>query len=225
MARTKTSTKPAEAQQTATPVNVPETTSSKAIKTKKVKAPVDAPAPAAPVSAATTVPPSEEAALDLAAETDASLLEQSNEFLAKLGQLNALLSSLKTEFKVLDKKWSRELKSAQKLSSKRKRKAGNRAPSGFVKPTRISDELATFLGKTKGVEMARTAVTRDINTYIRDNKLQDEKNGRKINPDSKLAALLKLKKTDELTYFNLQKYMSHHFSKSVKTEAEAVTTA
>jgi hypothetical protein len=39
---------------------------------------------------------------------------------------------------------------------------------------------------------------------------------------SKLAALLKLKKTDELTYFNLQKYMSHHFAKATK---EVVATA
>jgi chromatin remodeling complex protein RSC6 len=70
--------------------------------------------------------------------------------------------------------------------------------------------------------MARTEVTRDVNKYIRTNNLQDKENGRKINPDSKLAALLKLKKTDELTYFNLQKYMSHHFAKATK---EVVATA
>ena len=69
--------------------------------------------------------------------------------------------------------------------------------------------------------MARTEVTRDINKYIRTHKLQDEANGRKINPDSKLAALLKLKKTDELTYFNLQRYMSPHFAKATKVETSA----
>ena len=125
---------------------------------------------------------------------------------------------MKTEYRTLEKKWSREIKAAQKQSSKRKRKAGNRAPSGFVKPTKISDELASFLGKEKGTEMARTDVTREINTYIRAHKLQDKDNGRKIIPDTKLAALLKLKKTDELTYFNLQKYMSPHFAKAVKAE-------
>ena len=134
-----------------------------------------------------------------------------------------MISSLKTEYKSLEKKWQRELKTAQKLSSKRKRKSGNRAPSGFVKPTRISDELASFLGKDKGTEMARTSVTRDINAYIRTNNLQDKENGRKINPDAKLASLLKLQKTDVLTYFNLQRFMSPHFAKSVK--AEAVATA
>jgi hypothetical protein len=44
----------------------------------------------------------------------------------------------------------------------------------------------------------------------------DKENGRRIHPDTKLATLLKLKKTDELTYFNLQKYMSHHFAKANK---------
>lgn len=164
----------------------------------------------------------------VAAEVDsleASILEQSTEFNAKLQQLASLVSSLKSEYKGLEKKWQRELKAAQKQSSKRKRKSGNRAPSGFVKPTRISDELASFLGKDKGTEMARTAVTRDINAYIRTNNLQDKANGRQINPDAKLAALLKLQKTDVLTYFNLQKYMSPHFAKSVKAEAAATATA
>jgi len=92
-------------------------------------------------------------------------------------------------------------------------------PSGFVKPTRISDELASFLEKPSGSEMARTEVTRDINKYIRTNNLQDKENGRKIIPDSKLATLLKLNETDELTYFNLQRYMSPHFAKATKEVA------
>jgi len=187
-------------------------------KTKKVKAPkVDAsPAPVnVPVSepVSTTL---EVAHTDSVLDVEVPLADQSMEFLAKLSQLSVMISTLKSEYRALEKKWSREVKSAQKVSSKRKRKAGNRAPSGFVKPTKISDELATFLGKEKGTEMARTEVTRDINTYIRNNKLQDKENGRKIIPDAKLAALLKLKKTDELTYFNLQRYMSPHFAKATK---------
>jgi len=72
--------------------------------------------------------------------------------------------------------------------------------------------------------MARTDVTRHINAYIRGNNLQDKANGRKINPDTKLASLLKLSKTDELTYFNLQKYMSPHFAKNVKVEVVTTST-
>jgi len=186
-------------------------------KVRKPKAPkVDAEASSVPVVDVTT---SVDAVVADVADAEAPLAEQSVEFLAKLQQLGVLISSLKAEYRTLEKKWSREVKTAQKQSTKRKRKAGNRAPSGFVKPTKISDELASFLGKEKGTEMARTDVTREINTYIRAHKLQDKDNGRKINPDSKLAALLKLKKTDELTYFNLQKFMSPHFAKAVKVEA------
>jgi upstream activation factor subunit UAF30 len=183
---------------------------------KKARKPKAPKADAAPAVVETTTH-AVEAPVETA-DAEAPLAEQSVEFLAKLQQLGTLISSLKTEYRTLEKKWSREVKAAQKQSSKRKRKAGNRAPSGFVKPTKISDELASFLGKEKGTEMARTDVTREINTYIRAHKLQDKDNGRKIIPDTKLAALLKLKKTDELTYFNLQKYMSPHFAKAVKAE-------
>ena len=175
-------------------------------KEKKVKA------PKAVEPAAVAV---ESAAAPVAEDAEAPLADQSVEFLAKLQQLGALISALKTEYRSLEKKWTRELKASQKQSIKRKRKSGNRAPSGFVKPTLISDELAKFLDKPTGSEMARTEVTRDINKYIRTNNLQDKENGRKINPDSKLQTLLKLKKGDELTYFNLQKFMSPHFPKAV----------
>ena len=66
-------------------------------------------------------------------------------FLEKLQQVNTLLSSLKTEFRALEKKTAREFKVVQKQNAKRKRKQGNRSPSGFVKPTLISHELADFL--------------------------------------------------------------------------------
>jgi upstream activation factor subunit UAF30 len=184
---------------------------------KKVKAPKAPKVEAAPAPS----PVVEVAPVVDAQETEAPLAEKSVEFLAKLQQIGVLISSLKTEYRTLEKQWTRELRSAQKQSSRRKRKAGNRAPSGFVKPTRISDELAKFLEKPAGSEMARTEVTREINTYIRSHNLQDKENGRKINPDTKLAALLKLKKTDELTYFNLQKYMSPHFAKAVQSVATA----
>lgn len=151
-------------------------------------------------------------------EVEQPPLEQSVEFISKLQQICVLVSTLKTEYRILEKKWSRELKNSQKLNNRKKKRASNRAPSGFVKPTRISDELAKFLDKPTGTEMARTDVTRDINKYIRTNDLQDKSNGRKINPDLKLASLLKVDEKDELTYFNLQKYMSPHFSKNVKVE-------
>lgn len=147
---------------------------------------------------------------------------QFGEFMAKLQGVSSQFSALRTEFRGLERQVTRELKAAAKLSAKRKRKTGNRAPSGFVKPTLISNELAAFLGKPEGSEMARTEVTREINSYIREHKLQDKDNGRKIIPDKKLTGLLKIKKGEELTYFNLQKFMSPHFAKASDKVAVAV---
>ena len=143
------------------------------------------------------------------------------EYSSKLQALTALVSVVKNDYKSLEKLVSKELKAAQKASHKRKVGSGNRAPSGFVKPTLISDELADFLGKDKGSLLARTAVSKEINVYIRAHSLQDKDNGRKINADAKLSKLLKLQKGDELTYFNLQKYMKHHFIKTVAPSATA----
>ena len=161
----------------------------------------------------------------VSATDDVSLQSQFTEFLAKLQQVSGQFSSLKTEFRTLEKRWTRELKFAQKATAKKKRKAGNRQPSGFVKPTLISTELAVFLNKPEGSEMARTEVTREINKYIRSHDLQDKANGRKINPDTALRALLKLKNSDELTYFNLQRYMSPHFAKAGALPLAGVTAA
>jgi chromatin remodeling complex protein RSC6 len=147
------------------------------------------------------------------------------DYSSKLQAAHATWTALRSEFRLLERQTARELKNAQKASQKKKRKVGNRAPSGFVKPTLISNELAGFLGKPEGSEMARTDVTREINKYIRTNNLQDKENGRKIIPDKKLTSLLKLKKGDELTYFNLQRYMSPHFAKASSTVAPVSSDA
>lgn len=142
-----------------------------------------------------------------------ALQDQFASLLAQLTALRSQLTTVTTQVRALSKRADRELKQAQKQGRK-KRKTGNRAPSGFVKPTKISSELAHFLNKPKGTEMARTEVTREINNYIRENKLQDPKNGRHILADAKLKKLLKLTNKDNLTYFNLQRYMSPHFAKA-----------
>ena len=181
-------------------------------KTAEAAAPAAAAAVEAAAPAAADAAPASEAAAAVSAE--GAISTEFSDFFTQLQSLSTQLLQLKTSFRQLERHASRELKTATKLSNKRKRRTGNRSPSGFVKPTLISDDLATFLGKPKGSSLARTEVTREINAYIRANNLQHKENRRKINPDAKLKSLLKLKDTDELTYFNLQCYMSPHFAKS-----------
>ena len=166
--------------------------------------------------------------VDVAADATNSVVSEewsmSTDFASVLSEINALrtsLTGLAAHVRDLQKRSERELKTATKSAKKRRAKNVNRKPSGFVKPTLITDELAVFLGKESGTLMARTEVTREINQYIRDNNLQNPKNGRHILPDKKLGKLLRVGKGDELTYFNLQKFMSPHFVKSDATTSTA----
>ena len=214
MVRASKSATPAAPVSTTPKVEASASAAPKAPRAKKV---ASATQPAAEPVAASAAPA---APVEAADASLSGLPVKMTEYSAKLQQLVGLLSTLKNDFKTLEKTVAREMKAAQKASSKKRRNNVNRKPSGFVKPTRISDELAAFLGKTVGTEMARTDVSKELNAYIQSNGLQDKANGRKINPDAKLAKLLKLSKEDELTYFNLQRFMKHHFIK-----AEVVATA
>ena len=133
-----------------------------------------------------------------------------------------VVSAYKKKLTVFEKLFNKEMKQSKKLAAQKMKRAGNRAPAGFIKPTLISDELAKFLGKPTGEMMPRTAVTKEITSYIKANNLQDPSNGRTILPDAALAKLLKIKKDDTLTYFNLQRYMAPHFP---STGSSASTSA
>ena len=194
---------------TKTDKSAPETPKPRATKkTAKVETVAAAP-PAAPVVEESAAP------VELDAAQVMSL--KMNEYSAKLQQLVGLLSTLKSDFKTLEKTVSREMKVAQKLANKKRRNTNPRKPSGFTKATPISSELANFLGKAVGTEMARTEVSKEITKYIKSNNLQDVTNGRVIKADAKLSKLLRLGKDDELTFFNLQRYMKVHFAKAGET--------
>ena len=139
--------------------------------------------------------------------------------------------TLKVEVKRLQKRSKKELADAQKRSrGKRSKQAGGadkpkRAPSGFAKPSEISKTLCDFLGKPIGTEMARTEVTKYITQYIKTNNLQNPENKRHIIPDAKLGHLLNVQDNEVVTYFNLQKFMKHHFPKSAAALAKEAEEA
>ncbi len=92
----------------------------------------------------------------------------------------------------------------------KKIKRKNKNPSGFAKPQKISDELCKFMCLEPNTFIARTEVTKFINKYIKEHKLQDSTNRQRIILDENLKKLLK---TNEVTYFTLQRYMNRHYEK------------
>jgi len=146
---------------------------------------------------------------------ESSLTENLLVLAESIQSMTTLLSKIKGDYKVLEKQVLKEARTIDKLNAKRKKSKGSRAPSGFVKPTAISKDLAKFLGVAEDTKIARTDVTKLITAYVKEHKLQAPSNGRMIIPDKKLMNLLNCKSSDEVTYFNLQKYMKPHF---VKTE-------
>lgn len=198
----------------------------KATKTPKKDVDVPAPVVAEPVKVVETPVVSEtNEVVSLSADAPSTLCDLFSRVNKAQQELTALVSQLKSETKALEKHVSREMKTLDKMNARKKKNQKGRAKSGFVKPTKISDELADFLGLSHGTEIARTDVTKQITQYVRDNKLQDKSNGRRIIADAKLKKLLNYdekKVTEEknlLSYFNLQRYLTVHFAKAQPASA------
>jgi chromatin remodeling complex protein RSC6 len=147
---------------------------------------------------------------------------------SRLTQFKTLYTSINTDLRALQKTMQRHIKETGKRTRRQRPVDPNkpkRAPSGFAKPALISTELCNFLSVPDGTEMARTEVTKHLTTYIKEHNLQDQANKRRILPDSALQSLLNVGASDELTYFNLQKFMKVHFPKSASALAASALAA
>lgn len=159
----------------------------------------------APVPATESVAPTTEVAVT---ETDDfTTVVETLEAVQK--QVKALIVTVKT----LKKENDKLKKLTARKGGKKAASTTPRQPSGFAKPSLLSDELCDFLGVAKGSSMSRTDVTAKVNEYIKKNNLRNEKDKRQILPDGKLNKILNLSKDDKLTYFNLQRFMKHHYQK------------
>ena len=138
------------------------------------------------------------------------IVEQFQTVLNTLSSFKSQISMLANQVKALEKNVRKQIKALEREAKKNKNK-GNRKASGFAVPTNISADLCKFMGQPAGAKMARTEVTKYIIQYIKDKNLPDKNNKKVIKPDKALKSLLDLKPEDEVTYFNLQKYMNKHF--------------
>ena len=147
--------------------------------------------------------------------------DEFNNLFSQLQTIKHNLNQVITDTKKIQKSIQKEFKNLERKQQKAGSKKGKREPSGFAKPAVISNELCDFLGKPYGTEMARTEVTKYLTAYIKDHNLQQPEDKRRINPDKKLLKLLKLSKDDQVTYFNLQKWMKPHFPSSLTAQTSS----
>ena len=147
------------------------------------------------------------------AKTQSQLLhEQFVEVLNTLSSFKSQIGMLTSQVKLLEKNVKKQMKQLER-EAKKNRNKGNRKASGFAVPTKISKDLCKFMGHPEGTELARTEVTKYIIQYIKDNKLPDNLNKKLIKPDKQLKNLLQTNDKEEVTYFNIQKFMNKHFVK------------
>ena len=82
-----------------------------------------------------------------------------------------------------------------------------KANSAFMKPLKVSDELAEVVGKGP---MPRSEVVKKLWAYIKKNNLQNPKNKRNIISDAKLKPVFGGKA--EVNMFEMTKLFSKHWS-------------
>jgi len=162
-----------------------------------------------------------------------ALSEQAN-------SIKAMMNTLRSVIKDSDKQ-SKEL---EKLRNKKSRVKAERSPdalpSGITKPVAISDELAVFLGVAPGTLVPRNEVTKGVASYVKAHNISDPANKQRFllddRPESKALKTLLGNPGEPVTYFNLQKYLKHHYisngdapvaekPKKVKKEAAKETPA
>ena len=146
-------------------------------------------------------------------EGEISRLRESTEKVRGIKFLRSINKALKTLHS--------DTKRVLKLKKKNNRK--KTVVSGFLKPIKISSQLATFTGWDVNGTYSRVNVTKYICDYIKDNHLFNENDKRLILVDDKLKALLnydpahppkdKDGNSAPLNYFRLQRYLKPHFIK------------
>jgi upstream activation factor subunit UAF30 len=173
-------------------------------------------------------PQQEESVVDNPSATDASVSQQEPDVMTQLNDMSSKIAQVMSVLKVMQGQVKSAQKNVLKLQKENARKksskkksggnengddAGTRKPSGFDKPTLLSNTLCEFLELPSDSRMGRTDVTRRLTAYIKEHDLQDKKDKRQIWPDDRLRSILSISGDDVLTFFNIQKYIKHNFIK------------
>lgn len=171
----------------------------------------EAVAAAAPAEATETSPNAPDVRFDLLIEKLQLITDASKSLIAQVRLAQKEFTRLQKEKAKAEQLSAKAATRKDKKSAPKGEGAAKRNPSGFAKPTKLSEELCSFLGVPPGTEMARTDVTRMLNHYIKEHQLQDPEDKRSIKPNADLQKILA---PGDVTYFNLQNKIKQHFLKA-----------
>ena len=104
------------------------------------------------------------------------------------------LKSLQRSFRALDK---------QSRKSKKRPQA----------KLNMSNELENFLSVDHGTQMTKAEVMKSISNYIKEKDLQIATDRRKFVPNKELSKIFGMKKSQNLTFVEINKMISPHLSK------------
>ena len=128
-----------------------------------------------------------------------------------LSAIDALSKEVKALAKIV-----RKVRAHQEDPDGEKAKARS-ANNGFNRKQDVSPKLREFLSLPEGELISRSEVTKFITAYVKEQGLKHPDNGRVIIMDEKLTKLLEPPADTQITFLNIQKFLSPHYIK-VETE-------
>ena len=171
----------------------------------------------------TTIMDKEESVIE---KEQTSVKELVSDFEQKLSGVIAVCRELKSCLKDLDKGHKSEVKDASKNRRNKNKTGEKRDPSGFNAKQPVPPEFCEQpWGCEQDQELPRTMLTKMVYDYVKEKKLQDPDDKRKIHPDAEIKKLFHLKDSDELHFNNFQTYMKRLYDRDFVAEEELVSAS
>ncbi len=131
----------------------------------------------------------------------------------------AMFTAIQTELAAIRAENKQLTKLVRKIKAKQDDPDGTKAEersknNGFKKPLDVTEALRTFLGLAEGEQISRSEVTKRVSAYVTSQNLKHPDSGKVIVLDDKLKVLLNAPEGEQITFLNIQKYLSPHYIKS-----------
>lgn len=145
--------------------------------------------------------------------------------MATLDQVFSLCTQLATELSHVRKELRKVKNKLDDPDGEKAAARRNNPNNGFNRPRVVSDKMKEFLGMGADETISRTDGTRRVFAYVRENNLKDPQNGKRILPDKKMRDFLGVDADTEISFSNIQKYLSPHYLRAASDPAPEATPA